>query len=144
MTLPKNSYIYVGKSFVVPFSMLKGFKPPGFSTSPELDLSSFVIVAERLKINVEVHPKDIRAWSEAWQAALQTATQTTSEGEKAPHSLADEAREIISKHADQSEPTDHVSNRTLVLFWTSFAVSAALALLFRHVVLGEQSVSCDC
>ena len=114
--------------------MLEILNHEGLTGIPQLTLPSFAVVAERFKINVEALPKQVRVWYETWQAVQQSARQIALEKNQARDSLANEANETRSKHAAPSKPARRVGSRTVVLL---VALSAALALLFRHAVLGE-------
>jgi len=140
MKLERPSYINTAKSYIVPVSMLEILNHEGLTGIPQLTLPGFAVVAERFKINVEALPKQVRVWYETWQAVQQSARQIALEKVQARDSLANEANETRSKDAAPSKPARRVGSRTVVLL---VALSAALALLFRHAVLGEQSVSCD-
>lgn len=160
MKLQKPSYINTAKSYTVPVSMLEILNHEGLSGIPQLTLLSFVVVAERFKLKIEASPKKVKAWYEAWQAAQQTAQQsaqqtipqsapstapqTSSEGKQGRYSPADRATKMGSKSAAESKPTCHIRSRTVLFLWTWFALSAALALLLRRILLGERSVSCNC
>ncbi len=120
--------------------MLEVISYEGLSGIPQLSVLSFVVVAEKFKINIEATPRQVRAWHATWQAAQQMAQQTALKKTQARDSLTSEAKEIRSKEAAHSKPARRVAGATAILL---VAFSAVLALLFRYAMLDEQSVSYD-
>ena len=131
MKLPKQSYINVWNALLVPISVLEPLNHEGLSPIPRLGLYSFIVIAEKLDLKLELGTRHVKELLETQKVAQTAQAQKT---RKAPTQ--------IGKPTALPKPAFLARVLLFTSHWFSYALCVVLTLAIQRVlVLAMRGIS---